>query len=231
MIKRKIDTASARAQIGTIVEPRDQGTNILVVDDDTKLLEALDLYLSPYRPIRAADTYAAAMKAIEDGESFCGAIVDVRLDHGLNGLEIVAALRQKQPHIPVVVLTGDPTPQVLSRSFPLGVQVLAKGFASPHLAGFAIRCMIADQDEDAAILAALGAYAQDHGLTPGEAEVLLGALRNRRLEWFVAHGMARSTYKARAASVLRKTGHTNLADIGPTIFRHALVLARELRAL
>lgn len=231
MTKRNIDTAYAREEIGSVVEPRSQGTSILIVDDDPKLLDALKLHLSPLRPVRGAETYAAAMKAIDDGETFCGAIVDVRLDRGLDGLEVVANLREKQPHIPVLVLTGNPTPEVLSRAYPLGVQVLPKGFASPHLAGFAVRCILAGQDDDPALLAALGTYAKDHDLTRAEIEVVHGALHDRRVDAFAEDGMARSTYKSRVNGILDKTGSKTLTEIALTISRLAVRLARESRAL
>lgn len=231
MIKRNIDSGHSHGEIGSMVEPGNQGTSILVVDDDPKVLKALTLHLRPFRSIHSAGTYADAMKAVDDGIPLCGAIVDVRLDCGLDGLEVVARLRREQPYLPVVVLTGDPTSTVLSRAFALGVQVLPKGRASEHLAGFAVRCVLADQEDDPAILAALGAYAYDHELTPAEIEVVHGALHDRRADWFAERGMARSTYKTRVNGILDKTRSPTLAEVSSAILRLAVRLARESRAI
>lgn len=227
MTKRIVDARHPRNETSNVVEPSSQGPTLLVVDDDPKLLFALQLHLGPLRPVRAVDNYAAAMKAIDDGEAFCGAIVDVKLDDGRDGLDIVARVRKKLPHIPVLVLTGDPTPEVLSRAFPLGVQVLPKAFASPHLTGFAVRCIVAEPEDDPAVLAALGTYARDHDLTAAEIEVVHGALHDRRIDTFVARGMARSTYKSRVNAVLEKTGGPTLNDVSLVICRLAVRLARE----
>jgi len=230
MIRRNIDSPDTPADSGTVVEPRNQSTSILLVDDDPNVVSAVGRHLRPFRSVLGAVTYTEAMALLDAGTAFCGAIVDAKLDDGRDGLEIVARLRKRLPHVPVIVLTGDPA-AVLGRAYTLRADVLQKGTASAHLTDFATRCIRVDQTDDPAIAEAIGVYAREHGLNASETEVVRGALDDRRAEWFVEHGVARSTYKTRVNSVLEKTGAQSLSEVAAAIFRLALRLVRESQAI
>jgi two-component system, LuxR family, response regulator FixJ len=81
------------------------GEVIYVVDDDAPLRESLEFLLGTAgyiaRGYDSADAFLSGIGALEPG---C-IVTDVRMP-GMNGLELVAALRQRGVTHPVIVLTG-----------------------------------------------------------------------------------------------------------------------------
>jgi DNA-binding NtrC family response regulator len=78
---------------------------ILVIDDDEAILETLEDALSiDGFEVTTTDRGASAVEAARQG-GFNLAITDLKMP-GMSGLETLAALRDVQPSLPVIVMTG-----------------------------------------------------------------------------------------------------------------------------
>jgi DNA-binding NtrC family response regulator len=84
--------------------------NILVVDDDTELRKVLSSILSEEG--YAVKTAENGKQAIEVSEKkrFDLALIDIKLPD-MEGTELLHRLKEKQPHIVMIIITGFPTIQ------------------------------------------------------------------------------------------------------------------------
>jgi two-component system response regulator RegA len=80
-------------------------SSVLVVDDDDVFRERLARALRDRGHLVAAAADAAAAMAEARRQPFASAVVDLRMP-GASGLELVASLKQHDPAMRVVVLTG-----------------------------------------------------------------------------------------------------------------------------
>lgn len=126
---------------------------ILVVDDqkDVRAMICMVLRVNHFEVVEAASA-AAGM------QSFCEmdvdvAIVDIFLD-GSNGLDLIAALRERAPDLPVVAVSGTTALDgaVMSDDRP-GVVYLQKPFRAAELMrAVAAACAVAEQPAESAAL-------------------------------------------------------------------------------
>ncbi len=81
-------------------------SSILVIDDDSYLLSAIGqtLQLSGYQPELQSDGEAALAK-LQQGLSCFAVITDIRMPR-MDGLELLAAIRQLDGELPVIMITG-----------------------------------------------------------------------------------------------------------------------------
>jgi len=88
---------------------------VLVIDDqsDVRTMISLVLRINHFEIIEAA-TAAAALKSFEEGR-FDLAIVDIFLQ-GANGSDLITAMRERVPDLPVVAISGMTTLDFLSKS-------------------------------------------------------------------------------------------------------------------
>jgi DNA-binding response OmpR family regulator len=94
---------------------------ILVVDDDPSVLQCLASILERFdHGVIRAETAKAALKVAAEGIAFDLAIVDIQLP-GMNGLELVRALKHERPALPVIMLTGNGSLETYCAASTLGV--------------------------------------------------------------------------------------------------------------
>lgn len=81
--------------------------NILVAEDEAELREILKVTLEQqgYRAILASDGNEA-IKRIEK-KSFQMALIDIKMP-GVSGRELVSKIKQINPRVPIVIITGSP---------------------------------------------------------------------------------------------------------------------------
>lgn len=195
---------------------------ILVVEDDEAAARAVMRALRPFRPVTCAATAAEARNVLLGAPPLCGAVFDVRLPDG-NGLELLALARGRMRRLPLLVLTGEVTPQVLYAAYDHGAELLLKGDAFRRLHAFGLSCAIAAMEPDELVRQALVETSTRFGLTPAEVEVLHGALHGRRAEWFARErGMPVPTYKSRVASLLRRAMADSIDALIREVFWDAL---------
>jgi DNA-binding NtrC family response regulator len=94
------------------MEARPSPSNrILVIDDDPAVLEALTLVLAQEGfDVVGAESGRAAVACVER-DGFDVAITDLKMP-GMSGLETLAALRQLDPALPVIIASGFVTDEV-----------------------------------------------------------------------------------------------------------------------
>ena len=84
--------------------------NILVVDDDTELRKVLSSILSEEGyAVKTAENGEQAIK-VSEKKRFDLALIDVKLPD-MEGTKLLHRLKEKQPHIVTVIITGFPTIQ------------------------------------------------------------------------------------------------------------------------
>lgn len=103
---------------------------ILCVDDDPRILKGLAALLGTWGcEIVSAGDYAGATSLI-DGEPVDIALIDYQLDrttgHGKTGLDLIEALRARKPKAVAVLVTADPSAEIVKKAARLGAHVLRK---------------------------------------------------------------------------------------------------------
>jgi EAL domain-containing protein (putative c-di-GMP-specific phosphodiesterase class I) len=125
-------TAAAASRTPAESEPTMRGT-ILVVDDEPLLLRAFARVLmrAGHEVVQAGDGGEAA--SLVARRRFDCAFVDLGLP-GAGGLEVLAALRARDPALPVVLMTGAPTLETAIDAVAAGaLRYLVKPIDSPDL--------------------------------------------------------------------------------------------------
>lgn len=110
-----------------------EGATILVVDDEVDILEMIEVGL-------AAEGYALLLAnggdralALFDERHVDLVICDIKMP-GLNGITTITRLREQNPHVPVIVLTGYLSPDTIEQCEQItGVSLVRKPFAFREL--------------------------------------------------------------------------------------------------
>jgi FixJ family two-component response regulator len=93
---------------------------VAVVDDDPAVLDSLKFLLELAG--HKVATYASAAEFLADRASAPACLI---LDHHMphmTGLELVARLQSKGARIPVLLITGSPSPAIAARAAQLGIE-------------------------------------------------------------------------------------------------------------
>lgn len=102
---------------------------ILVVDDEEAILYVFERYLSVVGyDVVTASCGRDAVRAAQAGP-FDLLITDFRMP-GMNGVEVIEALRDLQPGLPALVISGNP---IEAGTLPAGVRFLSKPVSMPDL--------------------------------------------------------------------------------------------------
>jgi len=106
---------------------------ILIVDDDPKLLSCLEnlMVRSGYSVIPASNA-SSALAVIRSRPAVDLIITDYQMP-GMNGLELVAMLKQIIPSVPVIMFSGFTEVDVYLKAQALGVAEYVEKPASPHV--------------------------------------------------------------------------------------------------
>jgi DNA-binding response OmpR family regulator len=105
---------------------------VLIVDDDTTLLEALERGLAYHGlEVVAQGTFEAARKALRSG-SFDALLTDVRLG-AFNGLHLAVEARNTHPDIRIVVFSGFDDPVLRSEAEHIGAIYVVKPVTAEQL--------------------------------------------------------------------------------------------------
>jgi CheY-like chemotaxis protein len=95
---------------------------MLLIDDNLLFLVALEGILiasgNDWRTVKAMNGREALVEL--EGQTFDLIVTDYEMP-GMNGLELLAAVRQKLPETPVIMLTGDDSNELREKAHHLGV--------------------------------------------------------------------------------------------------------------
>lgn len=96
-----------------------------IVDDDTAVLDSLKFLLEVVG--YQVSTYASASAFLGDGTIDPACLIIDQHMPGMTGLELAQKLRDHGATIPILLVTGSPSPAIVSRAAQLGiVNVLEK---------------------------------------------------------------------------------------------------------
>ncbi len=97
---------------------------VLVVDDDRTFGESLALFLDDDERITVCDIAFDLRTALDSTRTrnFDLALVDVRLDAGENGFQVVRALRDHHPELATVMMSGLDTSEIEPEALACGAQ-------------------------------------------------------------------------------------------------------------
>lgn len=114
--------------------PSDSNILVYVVDDDPAVLHSTRFLLESagYR----VEAFASGPELLAAFNGPNPAVV--LLDHvmpGMDGLEVFGRLRDLDPRVPVVLVTGHPDPGIRTRARAVGVPLVEKPLASDALLG------------------------------------------------------------------------------------------------
>ncbi|MBI5241152.1 MAG: response regulator [Elusimicrobia bacterium] len=106
---------------------------ILIVEDEPSLLELLSLYFTTKLgwEVVTAGSGAAAFEAFQSGP-FHMLLADVDLGRAPDGIEVARQLREQEPPLKVVIMSGEPKNEARARAAGLET-FLAKPFDLPDL--------------------------------------------------------------------------------------------------
>ena len=87
---------------------------VLIVDDDHQIARAISCYISEFADVVVADSGNAAIEIIKEN-SFDTIITDYKMNNG-NGLYLLEWLKNNEYNIPVVMVTGQGTKDLLIKA-------------------------------------------------------------------------------------------------------------------
>ena len=108
---------SAAPERPPVPQATDESPLVLVVDQDEDILASMAFLLKVWGfPALLARTMDDVRAQIEEhGHRIAGALVDIHLAPGINGLTVAALLREGiHPELPLAIVTGDTTPEVMA---------------------------------------------------------------------------------------------------------------------
>jgi signal transduction histidine kinase/CheY-like chemotaxis protein len=112
------------------------GQRVLVIDDEAMVRTGMRELLSSWgAEVDEADGLAAALSLLDgraSGWHVC--LCDLRLRDGENGIRTAAALRERQPGLPVILISGDTAPHRIEEAMRSGLRLLHKPVAPAQLA-------------------------------------------------------------------------------------------------
>jgi FixJ family two-component response regulator len=187
---------------------------VFLVDDDPDVREAVTFLLQTERfRVRAFDSPEALLDFIS-GEHFGCLLLDVRLP-GMDGLQLLQALRARNVHLPVLFISGHGDIPLAVRAINAGaLDFIEKPFNDEVLlekVGNALELNRCEREQKADRLDTERRLAR---LTPREREVMEGILQGK-LSKVIAYEMGVSvrTVEVHRAHVLEKMAAKNSSDL------------------
>jgi FixJ family two-component response regulator len=181
---------------------------VFIVDDDASVRDALSLLLSLRGYVTA--TFASAedfLAALQPDWRGC-VVLDIRMP-GMSGLELQKRLAQRQPALPVIVITAHGDVAAARQAFLAhAVDFIEKPFDGEQLLAAIDNSLAGTPDPVPVKTAAAGQ------LSPREREVMalmVTGLHNRRIADEL--GISPRTVEVHKARVMHKLGVRNLVDL------------------
>jgi DNA-binding NtrC family response regulator len=112
--------ASPAVQIESVLSPKSNGHNVLVVDDDNAVCRIVERMLSHEQyQVQTSQSVADALLAIEQ-KPFDAYVMDYKLPDG-SGLDVAERIRSKGSEVPIILISGYDTTMVASRAEKLNI--------------------------------------------------------------------------------------------------------------
>lgn len=108
---------------------------VLVIEDEPALVDLMSMLLRAggYGVHAISDGTEALDYVLRGGSEFDAVLLDINMP-GISGLEVLKVLRQQRPSTPVLIVSGNLTPEVMAKIQAIGtVEVVDKPFDVVHL--------------------------------------------------------------------------------------------------
>jgi CheY-like chemotaxis protein len=114
-------------QTESVADTQTRRDKILILDDQQELLDMYREWLTnlPSRPEVHASSSGARALALLESETFDLLVTDLRMPK-MDGLQVLAIVRRKFPHLRLVVLTGLADEAYRSRAYAMGVDLFCQ---------------------------------------------------------------------------------------------------------
>jgi DNA-binding NarL/FixJ family response regulator len=203
---------SAAEPIGTTGEAG--RPKLLICEDDPALGRSLQRGTRAYFDVVMTNTVEDALGLIDKRFDLAAAVVDIHLPDG-TGFEVVEALREKDPNLPVLILTGSNDPTIINRAHKLRVEFVCKPVFSENLSQFVQRTLSGSQYGDREKLAVVvNEITGEYKLSLRESQILAfaaeGIPRGRLCD---VMGISENTVKSQVRSLLEKVEKQALSDV------------------
>ena len=100
--------------------PENQAGTVAIVDDDPAVLDSLKFLLEVLG--FEVTTYTSAHAFLDRGAARPACLILDQHMPGMTGLELVQRLQEQRSGIPVLLITGSPSPAIVRRAALLGVE-------------------------------------------------------------------------------------------------------------
>lgn len=190
-----------------------------MVDDDPLAARATAALVRRFGPAHVVFDATKAREAIARW-SWNGLVVDEQLGDQ-SGMDLAQIARERDPALPVAVVTGVLESTMVNRAARLGALFICKPCGAEELEPFVKQSLIREvrSTQVGAILMRLTAK---FALSPRESQILASVLGGVARERFLAEqDMSPNTYKTHVKSLLRKTDFLNLSALTAFILRQA----------
>jgi DNA-binding NarL/FixJ family response regulator len=193
-------------------EPR---VAILCVEDDRLMAVAIQRALRDYDVV-VADRAAIARELISS-RTFAAWLIDVAVPDG-SGVDLLAWARERGWNTPALVMTGHADREAVNAAQSLGAEFLYKPYNKANLMAFLGRAL---RDPGGPALSARAKrFAEEHGLTSREADVLVAMARGvSRVKIAAELGVKENTVKTMIRRLLRRTEYGSVGDILRALLR------------
>jgi len=106
---------------------------ILIVDDELGIRESLNLILSDIYNLILVDSGTQALEIIDNCKDLGLVLLDIKMPQ-VNGLEVLASIKEKRPNLKVIIITGYKSIETASEATTLGASgYIVKPFRSDEI--------------------------------------------------------------------------------------------------
>jgi two-component system response regulator DevR len=196
------------------VDDRRVSRTLLVVEDDAVFRAALVREIrAPLEALACGSVAETTRKLAELDAPLAGAILDLHLPDG-SGLDVLKELRSRFPGIPVMVLTGWISADLINQTHALDADFVAKPHGRANMTRFLQEVLVDSCAAGRALHVEATVVARSHGLTRREHELLAVAISGvPRRKLAEALGVVEDTVKSLIRRILHKTGDESLVDL------------------
>ena len=106
---------------------------ILIVDAELGIRESLNLILSDIYNLILVDSGTQALEIIDNCKDLGLVLLDIKMPQ-VNGLEVLASIKEKRPNLKVIIITGYKSIETASEATTLGASgYIVKPFRSDEI--------------------------------------------------------------------------------------------------
>ena len=193
--------------------------NVLIVEDEASLGRSLRRTFGHWGGhAEVVETVEAATEAYERRQ-WSGFLVDLMLPNG-DGMDVVRYVRERDPTVPVLVVTGMETRRLVNEAHALRAEFVFKPASMKNYQTFISQMIANEVDQPASLMDTALSFAECAGLSEGETRLLVlsvsGVGREKLADRLL---VSENTVKTQVRRMLRKTGARSVSDVVQRVLR------------